>query len=362
VQAITVDPGPASVINLAFVSVTICAPGSTTSCQTIDHIQLDTGSSGLRILSSVLTSSVSLPQQTDASGNPIVECMQFADGFSWGPVKLADVKIAGEQASAIPIHIIGDPQFPTVPSACSSVGPAENTVQAFGANGILGVGLFQQDCGSFCTTNTSAGLYYVCPPSGCHASVASLAQQPPNPVAMFSADNNGVLIQMPSLPAVGAATASGSLIFGIGTQTNNGLGTATVFTVNPNTGFFTTTYKGLALSKSFIDSGSNGFFLPDPGIPICSSGFYCPNATLNLSATNQGANGATGTVNFNLANADSLHTNNPTFAAFANLGGPTFSNFSSSFDWGLAFFYGRNVFTAIENRSTSGGNGPYFAY
>jgi hypothetical protein len=28
----------------------------------------------------------------------------------------------------------------------------------------------------------------------------------------------------------------------------------------------------------------------------------------------------------------------------------------------LSFFYGRNVFTAIENMSTPGGTGPYFAY
>ncbi|MBS1228286.1 MAG: hypothetical protein H6R17_1563 [Proteobacteria bacterium] len=32
------------------------------------------------------------------------------------------------------------------------------------------------------------------------------------------------------------------------------------------------------------------------------------------------------------------------------------------FDWGLPFFFGRRVFTAIEGRSTPGGNGPYVAY
>ena len=39
--------------NIAFVSVTLCAPGGT-NCQTIDHVQVDTGSVGLRIQASVL--------------------------------------------------------------------------------------------------------------------------------------------------------------------------------------------------------------------------------------------------------------------------------------------------------------------
>src|SRR5262249_42325588 len=99
VQAISVDAGPANLPHPAFTSVTVCAPGSTTNCQTIDHIQVDTGSSGLRLISSVLSPALSLKQQTDANGNPMVECAQFADGFSWGPVKMADIRIAGEAAN-----------------------------------------------------------------------------------------------------------------------------------------------------------------------------------------------------------------------------------------------------------------------
>ncbi len=32
------------------------------------------------------------------------------------------------------------------------------------------------------------------------------------------------------------------------------------------------------------------------------------------------------------------------------------------FDFGLGFFFGRSVFTAIEGQGTPGGAGPYFAY
>jgi hypothetical protein len=33
-----------------------------------------------------------------------------------------------------------------------------------------------------------------------------------------------------------------------------------------------------------------------------------------------------------------------------------------SFAFGLPFFFGRNVYTAIEGRSAGGQLGPYFAY
>jgi len=45
-------------------------------------------------------------------------------------------------------------------------------------------------------------------------------------------------------------------------------------------------------------------------------------------------------------------------SVFPNLGGPSAGNF----DWGLPFFFGRNVFTAIETRNTPAGTGPFWAY
>src|SRR5207342_1303998 len=63
VQPITVNSGPANnYVNGLFTSVTVCVPGSASNCQTIDGVLVDTGSSGLRILSSALT--LNLPQQT----------------------------------------------------------------------------------------------------------------------------------------------------------------------------------------------------------------------------------------------------------------------------------------------------------
>jgi hypothetical protein len=361
--AITVNAGPSgNYANGAFASVTVCAPGTTT-CQTIPGVLVDTGSSGLRILSSALT--VPLSQQKAPDGNPVVECLPFVSGFTWGPVETADIQMAGEKASALPIQLLSDTDFP-IPAACANRGSSMDTLSALGANGILGVGVFVQDCGNACvaTGPSNPELYYECPASGCVVAGEALAQQVENPVALFPMDNNGVIIELPAV-STPAASLSGSLIFGIGTQFNNALGSATVYATDANANFITI-FKSQPYPASFLDSGSNGIYFLNStitGIPVCPSPntfFYCPSSPQNLSAMNQGANGTgSGTVNFSVDNADSLFQNNPDAFVFGTLAGP---NSLAGFDWGLPFFYGRHVFTAIERRSTPGGTGPYWAY
>ncbi len=369
VLAITVDTGPdagppnnSPSINTAFASVTVCVPGSTSNCDTINDVLVDTGSSGLRILASALT--ISLRQQTGAGGNPVVECLPFIDGFTWGPVQTADVALAGEHASNLPIQVIGSANFPTIPNGCSSNGPPEDDLASLGANGILGVGNFAQDCGGACTVSgaSNAGFYYTCAASGCSITTEALASQVQNPVALFAADNNGVLVDLPAV--TGAETSvSGSLIFGIGTQSNNDLGSATVYTLDPSSGNLTTRFNNTTYQNAaFLDTGSNAIYFLDStttGIATCRDliFLYCPGSTQNLSATNEGANGASGTFDFGVGNADMLLANITTGVA-NGLAGPN----SGTFDWGLPFFFGRKVFTAIEGRNTPGGVGPYVAY
>jgi len=364
VAALTVNAGPAgNYANGAFTSVTVCTPGTST-CQTIGGVLVDTGSSGLRLLSSALT--VSLPQQNYSDGNPVAECLPFVIGYTWGPVQTADVEIASEKASSVPVQVINQTAYPLpATSLCANnPGGPSDTVPNLGANGIIGVGSFAQDCGGACALQPSSGqnpdLYYECPKTGCTAIAETLAQQVANPVALFSKDNNGVIIELPAANGP-EASLTGSLVFGIGTESNNGLNGATVYPVDAN-GNFVTSFNSATYSQSFIDSGSNAFFFPDSAIATCSDApaFYCPSSTVNLSATNAGFNGTpTGMVNFSVANADDLFNNNPTANVFGQLAGP---NTITGFDWGLPFFYGRNVYTAIEGQSTPGGTGPYWAY
>jgi hypothetical protein len=188
-----------------------------------------------------------------------------------------------------------------------------------------------------------------------------LQHQVENPVARFSSDNNGVVIDLPAVGADGAATAAGSMIFGIATRLNNRLGAARVYTAN-NVGNFTTVFDGSSYTASFIDSGSNGLFFLNQGatdLARCHGdgrGFYCPADSLSFDAVNVGQNGASATVTFSVANAQQLFSTGN--AAFSDLGGV----FPGAFDWGAPFFFGRKVFVAINGRQTPAGPGPYWAY
>jgi len=257
---------------------------------------------------------------------------------------------------------------------------------ALGANGIIGVGPFQNDCGQYCVqdgascngTMSMPCVYYQCPSSGCAATNVAQAQQVPNPVTLFATDNNGVLIQLPSVPDGGSLNPSGSLIFGIGTESNNNLNLAAnvypIPDVGNNAGNIITVFNGQSYPQSFLDSGSNGLFFLDSsttGIPTCtgftgSSDWYCPTTSPdNLSATNQGQNnsGPVGNpvpVSFSIEDTNTLFNTSNT--AFSTLGGPN----PGAFDFGLTFFFGKNVFTAIDGQSVSGCGtnctGPFFAY
>jgi hypothetical protein len=384
VAALTTAVTPAGLLtigtgtNAFFTSVTICVP-ATTNCQTIDNVLVDTGSEGLRLLQSQLTSLV-LPQLSDGVGDYLNNCITFLDGsYLWGAVALADVKFGGETAGNAPLQLISSSNT-GVPTACSNGGTVNsNTPQLLGANGILGVGLEPTDCtlagGNFCDGSQGGSIpniYFVCPTSGCALTDTSITtsagNQVVNPVVAFGSDNNGTALKLGALS--GAATvADGSMIFGIGTQSNNGLGTAKVFGLDGQDNFITL-FSGQTLTASFIDSGSNGLFFPST-ITACtvSAGFYCPATIQNLTASQEDPNAPVPVpVNFSIDNADSLFSNQNN-SAYSTLGGPlgtvntcSGNNGSCTFDWGAPFFYGKTVFTAIDGQNTPAGLGPFWAY
>jgi hypothetical protein len=362
---VVVNAGPdgaqGAFVNGLFVSVTLCVPG-TTNCQTIDGITVDTGSSGLRVLSSALT--IPLAPDKDANGNTLANCMPFEDGsYLFGPVARADVQMAGEKASSIPIQIAADPTsaaFPKPPDACSSgAGQNQGSLAALGSNGIMGLDFYQQDCGPQCITDTSPAIYFRCSSSSCAPATAPLASQVTNPVSAFAADNNGIAITLPAVPANGAVSVTGALTFGIGTQANNGLGGAAV--VEPQAdGTVTTLFRGQPYPSSSIDSGSNAYFFLDPkasGIAACqvNTDFYCPTPSIDLSALLVGTAGTPQGVSFSVANADTLFGADDN--AFDDLAGPNTP--LVGFLWGLPFFFDRTVFTGFESPD---GKGAFWAY
>jgi hypothetical protein len=379
---VTVDRGPEALAgsgqipaNVLYATVTICTPGSTTECQDVDHVQVDTGSTGLRLVHEAMSGVVTPSPVVDPhSGLPLLQCAVFADGYTWGSVVSADVVIAGRRISGMSLGMIADPAAGSAPDACAGGnGPDEGTVAALGSNGILGVGYFLEDCGSFCTTDVptaGAAPYYVCSGSeggspSCMPATVALASQISNPMGLLASDNNGLQIQLPAPSAPGATSVSGTLIFGLGTSDSNQLGPATLMTTNPGDGTLTTTYGGQTFDQSVIDSGSSAYYFSDPSIPPCAKGnpgdgFYCPTAAIPASATVAGGNGKQSALSFTVANADVLFREGSSDTAFPDLGGPLpgSSLTARTFDWGLPFYYGRPVSLLFERRSLGTTTGP----
>jgi hypothetical protein len=396
----TVGFGPTGqYVNGIFTSVTVCQP-NTSNCQTVDNVLVDTGSTGLRILNSALTTvpESSLGAITDSSGDQLQECIQYGDtSYTWGPMMVADVELAGEKASSVAINVIGGNSF-SVPGACITTPIAsglpnagnDDTLDALGANGLLGIAGYPWDCGYDCASGEifSGFPYFFCPGGVCDTvpdvtgGGVPYADQATNPVAAFSsADNNGVLITLPSIPATGAAsgTVSGSLIFGIGTQSDNALAsTATVYGVDYDSLIPEATYNGTQYTSPtlggdnliILDTGSNGLYFLDAttlastGIVECTDepGFYCPSNTVSLGPiTLFGYNGTSGTISLSIANADNLFASGN--AAFNDLGGDGATSSPPSpstddLDFGLPFFFGRTVYVGMTPGAFQGESAP----
>ena len=107
-----------------------------------------------------------------------------------------------------------------------------------------------------------------------------MVQQVANPVAFFAKDNNGVEILLPAISSAGAPSLpytnaagtslvpAGLLIFGVGTESNNALGSATLYATDSNGNFPNVVYNGTSYpSGGFLDTGSNALYVLDARHP-----------------------------------------------------------------------------------------------
>jgi hypothetical protein len=88
-------------------------------------------------------------------------------------------------------------------------------------------------------------------------------------------------------------------------------------------------------------------------------GYYCPIVapqSLSVVNTGAGANNATNTVQFAIANPNSFVA---TATAFINLGG---GQGSTRFIWGMPFFYGHEIYIGIDKAMVGTLQGPFYAY
>ena len=378
--AVAVNGGPANnAVNAAYVSVEVCNPGGTTNCVTIPDVLVDTGSSGLRILASApgVSSLTFTPEM--GSGSPVYECVQYADGnYIWGQVEQADVSMAGENATSVPIQVIATGNAPSSVS-CASGGSNLNTSTALQANGILGIGTSIQDCGSACTGSSVPPYYWLCPSSGCTNAAVELATQVSNPVAFFNGDDkNGVMLTMNSVGPSGAATASGTLYFGIGTQTDNALSSsAKPYALSSNVfsgevytsieaAYNSVTYPALLDSAEsinfFLDSATVAAYSAGAGISNCQANngvnYYCTSSAVSLPFTAQDTSGDSASQTLSIGNGATLYNSSVaeggTNTAFSNLAG----GLALAQDYvilGMPFFYGKTVYVGIAGKVAPSG-------
>jgi hypothetical protein len=350
-------------INVPYVSLTICAPG-TQNCATIDHVIVDTGSVGLRLLRSAIPASLGLTNATDpVQGNTLAECSEFGAGHSWGPISTVDMKIAGETASSLPIQIV-DSTFATMPTDCASYGPdmTANGAQSFGGNGLIGVDVLRRDCLESCQTLTST-LYYDCAGANCSPVAMPVANQLPNPISRFASDNNGMTLSFPAVAQGGSASVTGTMTFGINTENNNAPPTVQQLATTASATTIAT-YNGQAM-QAIIDSGSGAYYFPNAGITECPTSFsntpwLCPSQNSLQTATLQGELGGSFGIDFDIYNAVSELGGNSN-SAHAGVGVNMNLFGMSLLDLGLPYFFGKTITFGIQgNDNFTEGSWPFF--
>ena len=369
-----------SAINNPCTDVTIC-DSSGSNCQTISNILVDTGSSGLRIFQSALSTPTALTPVT-ISGSPVGECEAFGNGTygDWGPLVYAQVKLSGEPTVTLPIQLI-DPTYAgqytsngnpaSSSAACGQTFTPDTSPLTASFNGILGVGLFVHSCGTSCTKISGTGVYFTCNSSTCTGTTLPVSEQDQNPVALFQNDNQGVVVSFASTPITSSnSCATGSLILGIGTQSDNTPASGVKAYEADSSGNFQTTFQNQTYSSSngfaFIDSGSDGYFFPDSSTPpIPNSGspdyYYMPSSPATLNATIASASGTNSnstSFNFTIQTPPTLGSGFSE-GVIPNLG----FDQPGGFDWGLPFFFlKQNVYVGINGQPSTLGTGPYWAF
>lgn len=316
--------GTLAAVNLPYISVNVCAPSG--ACAWIDHVLVDTGSVGLRLLADALPPALlaSLPSTPVAGSTASVgECFQFVVSYMWGGVRTATVNLGGTVPASGGAHngsvsgtgnifILNDPNVPaTVPASCSTAAgiasPQAKAAIDFGANGIIGIGMLPDDA------SNGAATYYQCLAGSCTlfpATTTTAAGTPPpgaavvNPLAAAHLSAAAITLDAAStihshtvtysnygLPGfVNASALVGTLSYLSGPPTPSAK-----FYVNPysqrmpaqlsngsasaNFPTSTTTFAG-----AFMDSGSNAYFYTQTDLsPQVLAMQNCPFTTLNSS-------------------------------------------------------------------------------
>ncbi len=340
------------------VSVTVCVPG-TSQCQTIENLQLDTGSTGLRIFRAPL-GALALPDAHDSDGNVLAECDNWSPSF-WGPLKRADVIVGGLKASNIEVQVV-DPTFLPPPPNCPPIDQP-----APGYDGILGLSVQPWDCygeGGACDWPR----YFTCQGPNCSEASLPAHLRLSNIAAQFPSDNNGFVIQFPPVTGLGLSGVTGTLTFGIGTNAANQVIPGVMTVPTDTTGRFPLSYGPAGRTfPALIDSGTGNLKLPfATSGPTCASTDYgqvlCPNQDITLQLPISPPGQPAFSLPLWVANGTALlASGNGALPGFANQE-PSEPSDPGLLLLGVPFFFGRTLYFGISGTSSPLGAGPRVAF
>lgn len=354
--------------NVPFVTITICQPG-TNNCQTIDHILVDTGSTGIKISQDQLNPNLlnALPT-IQYQNSPVYECFQFGAGYTFGLGATVDVKIAGESASNMPIQIISSIPNESVPVSCSSHS-VPGSLAASGARGIIGVNPASNPANDYVnytyTYDADNDIYTeIDDPTDISTMLVV------NPVTGFAVDNNGVILSLPHVAVAQAESLSGYLIFGLNTQANNQVSSSVAKVLgSPNNyaAIFKANTYSINDTHSIFDSGTSHNIFYDTSIAPCYGlleGLYCPsNSPTNWISNIHSYDSDT---LIQIVNPVVNYMSNPKIFMFDVV--PGLSGITGPFAmtmYGLPVFYGRNIYVGFQGESgnmTPLGVGPAWGF
>lgn len=337
-------------LNNPRVTVTVCVPGKS-DCIDIPDVRLDTGSIGLRVLKTAIP--FALPSVAREKESEVAECEIFSKHSAWGTIRSADVILGHERAPSVPIQVL-DPTFHSNLKTCEGAYQGPLDLQG---NGILGVAPEALDCGHDCAKFGDYELYYNCSQDKCIRIAPDTSITVTNPVTRMPKDNNGVIVQFPSLPPEGLKQITGKLILGIGTKDNNRIepGVRTLRTDKES--FFSIRWKG-KVRKVMVDTGSSAWYLPGSAeFPACREYAWmaCPRSPYTFKTTLIGTDHTQIPFSFVIAAP-------ARFDQFAmNFGIPGFPA-EEDFVFGLPFFYGRRVYLINDGAYSPLGKGPLVGF
>ena len=347
-------------VNALCTSITLCQPG-TQICQEIDGILVDSGSVGLRIFDTVLQFPLpllSIQSDTDRVA-VLAENAPFRAERAWGPIALATVRFSERKIdqTTLPIQIM----------STTATQP-----ERAGFQGILGLGVFREDCGGGCAIQKNNGIYFACPDSqanvrDCESARVAPEKQVRHPVVGLERNHNGISIALPQIFGP-SDSVTGTLTLGI--DNSDKLKETQVIPVD-SLGGFRMTFAGRGYDGSQIDSGSNAVFFPgSPEIPRCAwsarwlatlGEFFCPKSPMEFFG-----------VIPNLLLAHAPATNHSSGAKITwtavdgqerlarnSLVAPSLAGFElNQILLGIPFFFGKQIYFGIEGEISVLGSGP----